>query len=866
MKEDFLESNTEKHPEEHSQKDNNKKHQTLEEENALLKKSIEELQSKILHNEELAMVERVNTNREFLSQRDKFNQIILDYRELTSSLQDALDEGLASKISRSIGNSARRLKKQKDKSKTSTDENKSPKDDFIDQIHAISLWGDNNLEYVSKNKQPVKADETDVRLVAFYFPEMGLEPHNDEESRDRLPVWASIGKTMPNFYGHYQPHLPGGLGFYDPDDIKTLRRQEELAKQYGIYGFCFCFLNPEKKMPAIEHIRNNRDLDLPFCIFLDMNEKAEHANINDPENERLFNNIFAQDIVSLLTDDRYIKINGKPVLLARWKDRETAKKAKKLLNENGARDFILLDMETPLSIKDFGKKDVFLEPQPQNILKKGCLPYQPEDIYVNPDWNGRIIDYKDIPLKKHYLKQTPFPQYKTVMLPYDDTAQKGTGALVFHNGTVTDYAEWLADSIRFTKERFNEGERLLFLRSWNGWAEGTNLEPDGRFGFAFLEATRACLLGNDEKRIIYVSHDAFPHGAQMLSLRIISALRDNLGYKVYVILRQGGEWVSEFEKQAADIVQVGRDIESEEQLIAKVKSWNIDKAICNTVVSGDILGILSDNGVRCISLIHEMPEIIREMEAEESFRTIARKADRIIFPSNFVQKRDGEIAAISPEKIIIRPQGLYKTNSQTNPDPDIRRQVRKELGLPESARIVLGMGIADRRKGIDLFAETAQKMRKENAYFVWVGNQETRFFKDVYEMCEKTGLLKSKRITFVPAVTDTAKYFAAADLFLLTSREDPFPSVVMEAMDAGVPVIAFEGCGGYTDIVCEDTGMLVPKEDVDAICRSIKNHFESAELYCRKSEHCRQLIQKEFSFIEYVKFLLQTLGECTEDC
>ena len=144
--------------------------------------------------------------------------------------------------------------------------------------------------------------------------------------------------------------------------------------------------------------------------------------------------------------------------------------------------------------------------------------------------------------------------------------------------------------------------------------------------------------------------------------------------------------------------------------------------------------------------------------------------------------------------------------------------MRENLKLKLDSKIVLCAGYADHRKGVDLFVETAIKVTKENKniFFVWVGSFESK----IQEYIKNKFSLNHANIIFIPTQPEVSLYFAGADLYLLTSREDPFPSVVLEAMNVGVPVIGFKDAGGFQDIVNNNTGKLVEYENTQELTKT----------------------------------------------
>jgi len=486
---------------------------------------------------------------------------------------------------------------------------------------------------------------------------------------------------------------------------------------------------------------------------------------------------------------------------------------------------------------------------------------------TNPNFSGRIYDFAEFVRSKQYLQHVNFKLFKTASPGWDNTPRRLNNASIWHGATPELYKKWLLDITIHTKDTLPPEEHFVFINAWNEWAEGAHLEPDRKFGYGYLQSTADVItevrrVGPDQKKIIIVTHDAHFHGAQLLALNLTQVLKERFHYNVHTLIKVGGVLEKEFERYSTVHV-LDRDYpdrKSQEKLVADLSVHGFNIAIGNTVVSGDIVEVLSKNNIRTISLIHELPGVIKQYEQQENLNKIFSYAHKIIFPSKFVKDAVLKNAEIRVDACLIAPQGLYEKNKYKDNISKARVLLRKTLSLPENAKIVLGVGFADQRKGADIFARVARDVVKsiDDCYFIWAGHEHQSFIPSVHKFIreEKIG----NRIRFVGKQEDISLFYAGADLYLLTSREDPFPSVVLEALDVSVPVIGFEDAGGFGDILIKGGGMLVPYMDTTAMTDNVKLLLKDENLRAEMGKRGRDIIETDYRFIDYVYYLLEILG------
>ena len=393
---------------------------------------------------------------------------------------------------------------------------KKYKKEYTDWLAKRNL--EKSLEFVPYEKNEIT--NSNERLIAFYLPQFHTFKENDEWHGKGFSEWTNVTKAIPQFTGHNQPQLPIDVGFYDLSTDKVMYRQIELAKNYGIYGFCFhyyWFSGKRLMEKPIFNYLNNKELDLPFCLCFANENWSKNWDGGDKEvliEQKFLEDDpkqFAQDIMPFFEDERYIKINNKPILVV-YKPQlfkkeilknfvyELNKKAK----ENGLDGVYLIMAKT---------QDI--ETNPEEFFMDAVVEFPPHIIdryakqvikktYLNPSFNGRIFDMEEFIKNQEFLYETDFKLYKTVFPSWDNTARKAyTGASVFEISPEL-YKKWLKDCINWTKENNNKDEQFIFINAWNEWAEGAHLEPDQKYGYAYLQATKEALEESRQNEELFI--------------------------------------------------------------------------------------------------------------------------------------------------------------------------------------------------------------------------------------------------------------------------------------------------------------------------------------------------------------------------
>jgi len=720
-----------------------------------------------------------------------------------------------------------------------------------------------------------KKIQTEIKLIAFYLPQFHPIPENDEWWGKGFTEWTNVSKALPQFIGHYQPHLPGELGFYDLRLIETQKRQIELAQNYGVYGFCYYhywFAGKKLLWYPFKTALENPQLDFPFCLcWANENWTRRWDGLDNEiiikQNHSAEDDIdFIKDIDEALRDKRYIRINGRPLLIIYNAvllpdPTATAKRWREYCIHSGIGDLYLGAARTFGITNTVPNGFDALIDFPPHYLAVGAPLLNSQIPMINPHYQGNIFDYQYLVNQARLSEKSTIPLFRTVVPSWDNEARKPGRGTTFINSNPALYQTWLEETIAYTLK--NNDDKFIFINAWNEWAEGAHLEPDRKYGYAWLQATYNALaqasLNKIKTKLILVSHDAHPHGAQYLALKLAKTLTIDFNFEIDLLLLSGGRLIPEFSKWCQVHDLSGYDQIKIHDVVQRLVAKGHRHAIVNTTVSGLLLEVLVRAGVRSLPLIHELPGVIEAMQLYLHGQSIAKNADMIVFPEVSVANAFHKLFPLKEIQIKIRPQGLIKKNRFKNNREYARNELRKKLGIQKNAAVILGMGYADHRKGVDLFVKIGRKILQSHShtYFVWVGHWESGMEKLV--QAELANEVLRDHFFFCGFDENTDIYYAGADVFALTSREDPFPSVVLQSLEVAVPVIGFMEAGGFTTLLQQGCGLLVPKEDVLAFANATIELLDHEDKRKQLGSEGSTQIENLFSFHHYTFDLLNWL-------
>ena len=350
--------------------------------------------------------------------------------------------------------------------------------------------------------------ETDVRLIAFYLPQFHPFAENDAWWGKGFTEWTNVGKALPLFEGHYQPHCPIHFGYYDLRVPEVMEEQASVARQYGIAGFAYHFYwfggRTLMERPLRQMLANPR-VEMPFCLCW-ANENWTRRWDGRDDQLLIGQNHSLQDsramlhhVADYLRDPRYIRIGGRPVFILYRPDLIPDIKATVAMWRDEARALGLGDLylmavqrQPDQGFADIGLDAAIEFPPAGQRSANLALAYG-----MDPRASGAIVfDYEDAVAQRLAEPPSAFRRHRGVTLSWDNTARRPQAPMLFVNFTIRAYHRWLAELVRRLRlaKDVPADEKLVFINAWNEWAEGTHLEPDQRHGFAYLDATRRALL------------------------------------------------------------------------------------------------------------------------------------------------------------------------------------------------------------------------------------------------------------------------------------------------------------------------------------------------------------------------------------
>lgn len=350
-----------------------------------------------------------------------------------------------------------------------------------------------------------------IRVVPFYLPQFHPTPENDVYWGRGFTEWTNVTAARPVYEGHNQPNLPSDLGFYDLRLDVVRQAQMDLAAQFGVEGFMYYYYWFAGKRLLSEPIEAllRSDVNKPFCIMW-ANEnwtRRWDGRTSDILMGQDYNHVpatsFVDDVLPFLTDERYMRVAGKPVLavyrIGQIPDYETViEHWRRRALDAGVGELLLLSVDVAREFDGLAGSakaaglDGTLGFPPHN-LKWDWLPHG--GLGVDKRFRGNLLSYesmvRDAELRYGVMADTDFPG---AMVAFDNTARRQWNSDVWFGSNPYAFRRWLASAASAVSHREPE-HRMVFINAWNEWAESAVLEPTHRYGRTYLLAVRDIVNG-----------------------------------------------------------------------------------------------------------------------------------------------------------------------------------------------------------------------------------------------------------------------------------------------------------------------------------------------------------------------------------
>lgn len=367
------------------------------------------------------------------------------------------------------------------------------------------------------------------------------------------------------------------------------------------------------------------------------------------------------------------------------------------------------------------------------------------------------------------------------------------------------------------------------------------------------------------KKILVLSHEATLTGAPIFLLKLIKYLNQHSEYEFLIFFKKPGSLLNEFKSQGK-ILSL-ENLNSNKNIITrvlirilplyrlkrqfykmKIKLFNPDLIISNTIVNSDLVEVINIKNIKLITIVHEMKGVINQFDQLKinNSKEIISKTSHFISVSAAVKKDLVDEFKIKEEKVDVIHNNISIGSKKITPSVEADKW-KKSLNIPSESFIVGSCGSLIWRKGpdifINIFKQLKNNFRIENIYFIWLGgNHNTSWFIDLENEINNLGF--KGKIKILPEVKNTTNFYNAIDIYISTAREEPFGLTIIEAGIHSKPCLAFTGSGGPESILSNDVGILIPYGDTKAAAEEIIKLKENQEILNKYSKSINDLVIK----------------------
>ncbi len=380
---------------------------------------------------------------------------------------------------------------------------------------------------------PITIPKAGPKVVAYYLPQFHPLEENNKWWGNGYTEWTGVTKARPQFIGHHQPRLPTELGFYDVRVPEVQERQVALARAAGISAFCFYFYWFRGKTLMETPIRNfadNEKLDFDFCLCWANHDWTrpgrKHEILISQEYDADDDIAFISHLSGYLKSGRYLRIDGRPLIMV-WAAsllpdaKATVRRWRDWCQQNGIGPIHICSNQIyeQADPAKYGMDSATQFPPGDSRWAESNIARHREPVeLLNQNYSGELFDYRDLVTRARNFVPPHYRLFRAACPSWDNEPRRPGHGITLVGADPANYLQYLETILDQTRQSEAAGDKLVFINAWNEWAEGAHLEPDDRFGFGYLEATkmaclRAALKGNaldEPKRLAVVAHAHSP--------------------------------------------------------------------------------------------------------------------------------------------------------------------------------------------------------------------------------------------------------------------------------------------------------------------------------------------------------------------
>ena len=473
------------------------------------------------------------------------------------------------------------------------------------------------------------------KIIALYLPQFHEVKENSEWYGEGFTDWVAVKKAKPLYDGHKQPRKPLDLNYYDLSKIETIKWQAALAKKYGIDGFCFYHYWFDSHTHLLEKpaelLLQHKEIDISFCFsWANESWKRTWSNVkkgnvwcdfNDLDNKNGLkdNGLLAEQrygreeewkkhieyLIPFFQDERYLKINGKPVLCIYkpcdiWCLKSMMEVWNEKLKENGIKGIYLVGAS-------YGKLysanvDVNYNHEPGSAFVK-CREMKE---YVMSPEGIEFFDYDTV--WEHILEGTEYGRLSCGFTDFDASPRKGCKSTIVKGSTPAKFEQHFKE---FLKKNIQVRNEIVFINAWNEWGEGMYLEPSEEHGYGYLEAIKSAvqyqescedsLAGMTDNNDARLMNDHIDKPDSSISKSVLQADILSQWLSAYRIGVRVEDFFNKYHYSTIAIYGMG--------ILGRQLSEELAKSKIQILYFIDRRDVLEENLIKRISIEEELPEV-----------------------------------------------------------------------------------------------------------------------------------------------------------------------------------------------------------------------------------------------------------------